>query len=62
MPTTINSNYSLYTDTTKKPVIRIKKKNEKSIIEKVQDATGIKTDRGTRIIKKGQDLDKKCFF
>ncbi|MCR1933652.1 flagellar hook assembly protein FlgD [Clostridium tepidum] len=62
MPTTINSNYSLYTDTTKKTSDKDKKENEKSIIEKVQDATGIKTDRGTRIIKKGQDLDKNAFF
>ncbi|MGO5072778.1 flagellar hook capping FlgD N-terminal domain-containing protein [Clostridium sporogenes] len=64
MPTTINSNYSPYTgktnDENKKETD--KKEEEKGIIERTQENTGIKTDRGTRIVKKGQDLDKNAFF
>ncbi|EJO5346021.1 flagellar biosynthesis protein FlgD [Clostridium botulinum] len=60
MPTTINSNYSPYTSKTQTD--NTKKEDEKGIIEKIKEATGIKTERGTRIVKKGQDLDKNSFF
>ncbi|MCS4466171.1 hypothetical protein JTS99_06255 [Clostridium botulinum] len=59
MPTAINSNYSPYTGKTK---TEDKKEDEKGIIEKLKENTGIQTDRGTRIVKKGQDLDKNAFL
>ncbi|AVQ37293.1 flagellar biosynthesis protein FlgD [Clostridium botulinum] len=67
MPTAINSNYSPYTGKTNKTSDENKKEadkkeDEKGIIERTQENTGIKTDRGTRIVKKGQDLDKNAFF
>ncbi|APH24798.1 TPA: flagellar hook assembly protein FlgD [Clostridium botulinum] len=64
MPTAINSNYSPYTGKTKAEDKKEadKKEDEKGIIERTQENTGIKTDRGTRIVKKGQDLDKNAFF
>ncbi len=67
MPTAINSNYSPYTGKTNKTSDENKKEadkkeDEKGIIERTQENTGIKTDRGTRIVKKGQDLDKNAFL
>ncbi len=59
MPTAINSNYSPYTGKTK---TEDKKEDEKGIIEKSTEATATETARGTRIVKKGQDLDKNAFL
>lgn len=59
MPTAINSNYSPYAGKTKTDD---KKEDEKGIIERSNEATETKTERGTRIVKKGQDLDKNAFF
>lgn len=37
-------------------------KDEKGIIEKSMESTSTKTSRGTKIVKKGQGLDKNAFF
>ncbi|WP_251860484.1 flagellar hook capping FlgD N-terminal domain-containing protein [Clostridium sp. Marseille-Q2269] len=65
MPTVINSNYAPFTGNTKldsKSDSVKEKEDEKGIIERSNEATSTKTARGTRIVKKGQDLDKNAFF
>lgn len=58
MPKKINNN--LYNTTLFKN--NAKNDRDKGIIEKSTDATSTKTAKGTRIVKKGQDLDKNAFF